>query len=247
MNAMPEEKSSKYIPPMAILAGGMATRLWPKTKSRPKSMLEIAGQPFIAHQLELVRREGITEVVICAGFLGEQIRDFVQNGERWGIKVNYSFDGERLLGTGGALRKALLSLGDIFWVMYGDSYLDTHYLPILDYFLSTNKLGLMTVFQNNGRWDRCNVLFKNGQICKYDKRYPDPEMTHIDYGLSLLRKEALMEKSEGEVFNLADLYAELVKKKDMLGYEVEERFYEIGSMEGQVETRVYLEEKKHFV
>lgn len=246
ISATVEEKSSKAMPPVAILAGGMATRLCPKTKNISKSMLEIAGKPFIAHQLALIKREGITEVVICAGFLGEQIRNFVQNGEHWGIKANYSFDGEKLLGTGGALRKALPLLGDIFWVMYGDSYLDTKYSPIFDYFLSINKLGLMTVFQNNGQWDKCNVLFRNGLICKYNKRCFDPEMKHIDYGLSLLRREALAEKPEGEAFDIADLYTELVNRKDMLGYEVKERFYEIGSPEGLEEMRVHLEKKDCF-
>lgn len=208
--------------------------------------MEVAGKPFIGHQLALLKCQAISEVVICAGYLCEQIQDYVQNGERFGIKVSYSFDGEKLLGTGGALHKALPLLGDFFLVMYGDSYLDTKYSPILDYFLSEDKFGLMTVYRNNNQWDKSNVLFKNGQILMYNKENPQLEMKHIDYGLSLLRKEAFIDIPEGKVFDLAELYAGLVNRNDMLGYEVKERFYEIGSPDGLKETEVYLRARRNF-
>lgn len=224
----------------------MATRLWPITRKIPKAMLEVAGKPFIEHQLTLLKIQNITEVVICAGYLGEQIQDFIQSGDRFGLKVNYSFDGEKLLGTGGALHKALPLLGDFFWVMYGDSYLDTKYPPILDYFLSEDRFGLMTVYRNNNQWDKSNVLFKNGKILIYDKENPQPEMEHIDYGLSLLRKGAFTDIPEGKVFDLAELYAGLVNRNDMLGYEVKERFYEIGSPDGLKETESYLRARRDF-
>ena len=235
-----EKEISKVMPPLALLVGGLATRLWPTTKKIPKAMMEVAGKPFIGHQLALLKRQAITEVVICTGYLGEQIKDFVQNGERFGIKVSYSFDGEKLLGTGGALHKALPLLGDFFFVMYGDSYLNTKYSTILDHFLSSDKLGLMTVYRNNNQWDKSNVLFKNGKILIYDKENPQPEMKHIDYGLSLLRKEAFTDIPEGKVFDLGELYAGLVNRNDMLGFEVKERFYEIGSPDGLKETEAYL-------
>ncbi len=241
-----EEEASKATPPLALLVGGVATRLWPITRKIPKAMIEVAGKPFIAHQLILLKRQDITEVVICAGYLGEQIQDFVQDGARFGIKVSYSFDGEKLLGTGGALHKALPLLGDIFLVMYGDSYLDTDYSPILSYFLSRDKRGLMTVFRNNNQWDKSNVLFKDGLILKYNKKSPVPEMKHIDYGLSLLRREVFTGISEGKVFDLADLCTKLVDQNDMLGYEVKERFYEIGSLDGLKETEGYLRAKERF-
>ena len=207
-------------------------------------MMEVAGKPFIEHQLALVKRQAITEVVICAGYLGEQIKDFIQNGERFDIKVSYSFDGEKLLGTGGALRNALPLLGDYFWVMYGDSYLDTQYLPILEYFLAHNKLGLMTVYRNNNQWDKSNIVFKNGQILVYDKKNVRPEMKYIDYGLSLLRKEAFTGIPTDREFDLADLYTELVNRNEMAGYEVKERFYEIGSPDGLKETDAFLRAKR---
>ena len=242
-----EGEGNKAMPPLALLVGGVATRLRPITEEIPKAMIEVAGKPFIAHQLILLKHQGITEVVICAGYLGEQIQDFVQNGECFGINVSYSFDGEKLLGTGGALRKALSLLGDIFLVMYGDSYLDTNYSPILNYFLSRDKRGLMTVFRNDNQWDKSNVLFKDGLIHEYNKKSPRPEMKHIDYGLSLLRREAFTGIPEGKVFDLADLYTKLVGQNDMLGYEVKERFYEIGSPEGLKETDGYLLAREHFV
>jgi len=235
-----EEEVSKTMPQLALLVGGMATRLWPITEEIPKAMIEVVGKPFIAHQLILLKHQGITDVVICAGYLGEQIQDFVQNGERFGVKVSYSFDGEKLLGTGGALHKALPLLGNMFFVMYGDSYLGTNYSSIVTFFLSMKKRGLMTVFRNNNQWDKSNILFENDLILEYNKKYPIPQMKHIDYGLSLLRKEALRGIQEGKVFDIADLFADLVEQNDMLGYEVKERFYEIGSQDGLKETEGYL-------
>lgn len=230
------------MPPVAILAGGLATRLYPLTKTIPKALIDIAGQPFIFRQLRLLKREGISNVVICAGYLGEQIKEMVQDGSSLGLRVEYSFDGDRLLGTGGALRKALPLLDDKFWVLYGDSYLDTQYDPILKYFLSDTRLGLMTVYENQGKWDTSNVVFREGKILKYDKKNLTPDMHYIDYGLSLFRKEALSAIPEGEFFDLPCIYSKLISSGELLGYEVKERFYEIGKPEGLEELRNILNE-----
>lgn len=228
------------MPPVAILAGGLATRLYPLTRTIPKALIDIAGQPFIFRQLSLLKREGISKVVICAGYLGEQIKEAVGDGSSFGLWVEYSFDGDRLLGTGGALRKALPLLDDMFWVLYGDSYLDTKYDPVLKYFLSDNKSGLMTVYENQGKWDTSNVVFRDGKILKYDKKNLTPDIHHIDYGLSLFRKEALSHFSEGEVFDLPLIYSKLINDGELLGFEVKERFYEIGKPEGLEELRDYI-------
>lgn len=229
------------MPKVAILAGGLATRLYPVTRTIPKAMLEITGKPFIFHQLNLLKRKGIKEVVICAGYLGEQIQGYLKDGKEVGISIKYSFDGDKLLGTGGALRKALPLLGDYFGVLYGDSYLDTDFSLVLNVFLSNNNLGLMTVLRNDNQWDKSNIIFFDGKIFKYDKKNHTPDMKHIDYGLALLRKKALEEFPEREVFDLADLYVNLINRKEMLGYEVIERFYEVGSVKGLQETKEYLE------
>src|SRR5271163_370338 len=112
---------------VAILAGGLATRMRPVTERIPKSMIEVAGRPFIEHQLELLQAENVKNVVLCVGHLGEMIQAHIGDGKRFGLSVSYSFDGERLLGTGGALRRALPLLGHDFFVLYGDSYLDISY------------------------------------------------------------------------------------------------------------------------
>lgn len=229
------------MPPIAVLAGGLATRLYPDTRTVPKALLEVAGKPFIHHQVALLKRKGFSEVVICTGYLGEQIREFLKDGSRLGLKIKYSFDGEPLLGTGGALRKAAHLLGDVFWVTYGDAYLDTDYTAILNYFHTHNSPGLMTVYKNENRWDKSNILYSGDQILKYDKNYPTPDMKHIDYGLAILKSEALAEIPTGKAFDLAGLYESLISRSQMLGYEVKQRFYEIGSREGLQETRKYLE------
>jgi NDP-sugar pyrophosphorylase family protein len=226
--------------PVALLAGGLATRLRPLTTRVPKALLEVAGKPFVDHQLDLLYRNGIRRVVLCLGYLGEQVQDHLGDGRDRGMELSYSFDGERLLGTGGALRRALPLLGEACWVLYGDSYLDIDYRAVLDRFLAHHSLGLMTVLRNQDQWDRSNVVFRDGQLLCYSKRVQLPEMNYIDYGVSLLRRAALERLPVQEVCDLADLYADLASEGVLLGYEVTHRFYEIGSPNGLAETEAYL-------
>lgn len=228
------------MPPVALLAGGLATRLRPLTERLPKAMLEVAGEPFIAHQLRLLRREGISRVVICAGYLADQIADYVGDGSRFGLSAAYKIDGPRLLGTGGALRAALDQLGEEFLVMYGDSWLDIAYAPVVDAFRASGQPALMTVFRNEGQWDTSNVWFEDGRIQLYDKRERLPQMHHIDWGLSMIRAEALAAPPANEPFDLAEVYSDLSRSGKLAGYEVTRRFYEIGSTEGLRETDALL-------
>ncbi len=232
--------STDRLPTIAVLAGGLAKRLRPLSESLPKAMIEVAGEPFIAHQLRLLRREGAAEVVLCLGHLGEQVEAFVGDGSRFGLEVRCAYDGERLLGTGGALRKALPLLGPHFMILYGDSYLDLAYAPVEEAFVASGLDGLMTVYRNEGRWDASNVVFGEGRILFYSKEAKRPDMHHIDYGLGLLKAEVLQRYAEGQNFDLAEVYAALVEAGRLAGFEVRQRFYEIGSPAGLAETDAYL-------
>jgi N-acetyl-alpha-D-muramate 1-phosphate uridylyltransferase len=229
--------------PVAILAGGTATRLRPLTESIPKALVDVAGKPFVEYQLELLKRHGFTRIVFCVGYLGEKVRAALGNGDRWGMELSYVFDGEVLLGTGGALRKALPLLGEQFLVLYGDTYLDCDYAAVEAAFLNGGKLGLMTVFRNNNRWDQSNVFFVNGRIMRYDKRRRGPEMRHIDYGLGALQAEVFEDYPDGSVIDLAQIYQDLLARDELAGFEVTQRFYEIGTPGGLDETRRYLKER----
>jgi NDP-sugar pyrophosphorylase family protein len=221
--------------PVAILAGGLATRLRPATEKIPKALVSVAGEPFLAHQLRLLKKAGICRVVVCVGYRGEMIEHEFGDGGRFGINLSYSFDGPELLGTGGAVKKALPLLGEHFFVLYGDSYLPIDYVAPARTFAASGKLGVMTVFRNEGRWDSSNVWFANGVIKNYDKKQVVAEMKHIDYGLGLFRPEALDSWPESKPFDLADVYRELMATNELAGYEVRQRFYEIGSPEGLAE------------
>jgi NDP-sugar pyrophosphorylase family protein len=224
------------MPPVALLAGGLATRMRPLTEKVPKSMLKVAGEPFIAHQLRLFAQKGVKRVVLCTGYLGEMVEAFVGDGGRFGLSVAYSPDGSIMRGTGGALRQALPLLGGKFMVIYGDSWLDTDYDAVVDAFRASCKPALMTVFRNENAWDASNVEFAGGVIRNYDKRARTPAMHHIDWGLGLLRTEAFAGWARASAFDLADLYGGLVSKGQLAGYEVRERFYEIGSPASLQET-----------
>ena len=231
---------SEAMPAVALLAGGLATRLRPITETIPKSMLAVAGEPFIAHQLRLLAREGIDRVVVCTGYLGEQIEKFVGTGGSFGCRVSYSWDGPTLLGTAGSLRKALPLLGDPFFVMYGDSYLPTSFRSVFDTFVRARQPGLMTVFRNHDQWDSSNVEFAGDRIVRYDKKLRSPAMKHIDYGLGILDSGRLAEWNVPDPSDLADYYRMLVSENRLAAHEVRERFYEIGSPAGLSETDAYL-------
>lgn len=210
----------------------MATRLRPITEKIPKLLVEVAGEPFFSHQLRLLKAAGLTRIVLCVGYLGEQIVNLYGDGSKWGVHIDYSFDGPKLLGTGGALIQALPKLGDAFYVLYGDSYLPIDYHAVADSFLRSGRLGLMTVYENHGRYDTSNVEFAHGEILRYDKKNKTPAMHHIDYGLGLFKAAAFAPFPRDTVVDLAAVQMDLVAHQQLAGYEMKQRFYEIGSHEG---------------
>jgi NDP-sugar pyrophosphorylase family protein len=226
--------------PVVILAGGLATRLRPVTKTIPKALIKINDKPFIAHQLNLLRDKGIKRVVVCVGFLGEQIEAFVGDGSQFNLDVSYAYDGEKLLGTAGAIKKALPLLGDAFFVIYGDSYLACDYLAVQRDFMRSKKLALMTVFNNNGLWDASNVEFTDGKLMAYNKTQRTKNMHYIDYGLGIFKATAFATVLAQQPYDLACLYQQLLRDDKLLGYEIKQRFYEIGSLAGQQELAEYL-------
>ncbi|MDR1481576.1 MAG: NTP transferase domain-containing protein [Synergistaceae bacterium] len=223
--------------PVAVLAGGLATRLRPLTEKIPKSLVDIGGRPFIDWQLCLLRTKGIEDVVLCVGFLGERIEAYVGDGKRWGLNVRYSYDGEIPAGTGGAVKAALPFLGEEFFVLYGDSYLPIDYESVERAYKDSGKTALMTVYRNENHGGASNVVFVPGEkssaygiIECYSKKERTPRMRYIDYGLSCLSASLFAKKEDA--FDLADLYSELAAKRCLAAFEVGERFYEVGSFEG---------------
>jgi NDP-sugar pyrophosphorylase family protein len=231
---------SDALPPVAILAGGLATRMRPHTERVPKALLDVAGEPFIAHQLRLLRREGISKVVLCLGYLGQQVVDFVGDGSRFGLAVEACFDGDVLLGTGGALKRALPLLGETFFVLYGDSYLVVPMGEVWQRFEAAGQPALMTVYRNEGRWDISNVVYDGDRVAYYSKKDRRPDMAYIDYGLGLLTAGLFEACPDGQVFDLAELYSDLAATGRLAGWESRQRFYEIGTPEGLADTDRFL-------
>ena len=166
--------------PVVILAGGLATRLYPMTKNTPKALIEVAGKPFIDWQLNYLKSQGIQRVVLCVGHLGEQIQSYLGSGARYGLELLFSFDGPLPLGTGGALKQALPLLDEAFFVLYGDAYLPISFQDVSDVFHNQKQRALMTIFKNTNQWDTSNVCFKHGQLLEYNKHKPKPTMEYID-------------------------------------------------------------------
>ncbi len=228
-----------------ILAGGPGTRMRPMTERAPKSLLPVNGVPFAHHQLDWLAAEGVTRVVYSIGYLGSMIRDSIGDGARWGLDAVYVDEGEDLLGSAGAIRLAMdrNAVDEKFMVLYGDSYLPIQLSPIWEKAVSAPD-PTMTVFRNEGRWDDSNVVFEDGKVTLYEKGRQDQEainMRHIDYGLSVLNRGVIAgQVASGEKADLADVFHQLSIEGRLLGHEVHERFFEIGSPEGLKELEAYL-------
>ena len=226
--------------PVAILAGGLATRLGALTIDTPKCLLDVAGRPFIHHQLIQLRSEGVRRVVLCLGYLSERVVEAVGDGSEFDLEVVYSLDGSEPRGTAGAVKQALPMLGPSFFVLYGDSYLKCSYAAVQHAFENAGKLAMMTVLRNEGRWDTSNVEFRDGCIVAYDKKQRTANMQHVDYGLGVWNHRAFDIVPQTGSCDLADISKEMLAREELVGFEVAERFYEIGSMSGLQEACRYL-------
>ena len=230
---------ARPMPPVCILAGGLGTRLGGLVADTPKPLLEVAGEPFLVHQLRLLADGGVKEVVLCVGYLGEQIRARL-GSERCGVQIRYSFDAfPGRDGTLGAIRRALPMLGEHFLVLYGDTYLRIDYRAVARRLYESGLPAVMTVLHNEGRWDASNVVYRDGMVLRYDKRSPTPEMHWIDYGLAALHVGAIdrVPAAEGD---LSVLYERLAERGELGGFEATERFYEIGTAGALAETDAFL-------
>jgi NDP-sugar pyrophosphorylase family protein len=230
---------SEALPPVCILAGGLGTRLGERVRDTPKPLLEVAGEPFLMHQLRLLARHGARTVVLCVGYRGEQIRARIGR-ERFGIDVRYSFDAvPGRDGTLGAIRHALALLGERFLVLYGDTYLRIDYGAVARRWRESGLPAVMTVLRNAGRWETSNAVYRDDLVLRYDKRSPTPEMHWIDYGLGGLTVDAL-ERAPATECDLAVLYGRLAENNELLGFAASARFYEIGTAHALGETESFL-------
>lgn len=220
--------------PIAILAGGLATRIRPITETIPKAMLDINGRPFIDLQLELLHRKGLRKVVICLGYMGNKIEEHVGNGERFGLDVTYSHDGEKLLGTGGAILKALDQLGDLFFITYGDNLLDEDFHRLIE---ANSNFATMMIYKNDNQFDKSNVILDKNNNVIYSKHSSSKDANYIDYGISLVHSKIFNEYESRRVFDLAEVYEKLCHENKLKAAIATKRFYEIGSFSGLEELK----------
>ena len=226
--------------PVVVLAGGLATRLYPVTRTIPKALIEVAGQPFIDHQLALLKEKGVVQIILCIGNFGNLIEMHVGDGSHYSLDVRYSYDGDVLLGTGGAIKKASRLLPDAFMILYGDSYLDIDIEPIMQRFYASNLPVLMTVYRNRNAFDTSNIIVNNEKVIRYDKTVRDPAMEYIDYGLIVIHKIVFEPYPPDEPFDLSLVLSRMAAAGMVAAFEVEKRFYEIGSVQGIKETEEFI-------
>ncbi len=221
--------------PVAILAGGLGTRLWPATQRFPKALVPVLGRPFVDYQLDLLREQGVERVVFCVSYLGEMIEEHVGDGAERGMDIAYVYDGPERMGTAGALKAARSALGERFTVTFGDSYLRCDLAAVEAAFVRSGKAGLMTVYRNANTLAPSNVLFTDGRMRAYDKAHPTPDMRHIDYGISMFESCVFDNVADDRPTDLTEVIHDLLARDQLAGYEVPTRFYEVGTPEGIAE------------
>lgn len=228
------------LPPVLILAGGLGTRISKKYPNLPKFLIPICDEPFGVHQLRQLKRMGFENIIICIGHQGQLIQQSIGNGYRFGLSIKYSTDNQAgLLGTGGAIQNALHSTINDFGVIYGDSYLDFDAFDAYEKFKSRGKKGLMTVLHNKNQGDKSNIIINNNDVSYYSKSNPLKIMEYIDYGFSYFSKSAF-ENQALPPYDLSQVFKELIKQNQLSAYEVQKKFYEVGSLSGISEFRDYI-------
>ncbi len=228
---------------MVILCGGLAKRLGDIAKDTPKSMIKIEGKPFLEYQIENLRKNSIKDIILCVGYLSEQIKNHFGNGEEFGVKIRYSNDGKKPLGPIGAIKNAQSLLEDVFYIMYGDSYLMFDFKEVYSYFLKENKLGLMVVYKNYDKYDKSNIVVKNNMVVGYNEYKKTKDMIYIDYGASILRKKSLNLVPEDTYYTTGEFFIDLIKNHELLAYEVKRRFYHIGNPDALEDFRAFIRSK----
>jgi NDP-sugar pyrophosphorylase family protein len=214
---------------MVILCGGLGTRLGDLSKNIPKSMIEINDKPFLEYQIEILKKNSIKDIVLCVGHLSEKIKSYFGDGKKLGVKIQYSYDGDKPLGTIGALKKAEPLLDDIFFIMYGDSFLSVDFRKVYRFFIKQDKLGLMVVYKNFDKYDKSNIAIKGDLVVGYGRDNTSKDMVFIDYGTSVLRKKALDLVPKDKTYSTGEFFSQLIKKGELLSFEAKNRFYHIGN------------------
>jgi NDP-sugar pyrophosphorylase family protein len=223
-----------------ILAGGMGTRLRPLTDSVPKTMVKVLGKPFLEREIGLLRAGGVEDFVLCVGYKAEKVREHFGDGGGLGVKIAYSYDGPKLLGGVGALKKAEAMLRERFFVTYGDAYLRLDYGAMMDAFVASGRLGMMAVYHNRNKHGNSDLVVEQGYVTRYDKRAAGKGLEWINFGISALQKEALALVPEGLEYGEEEFYGELIRRGELASFPVRRRFYEIGSPSALKEFETFL-------
>ncbi|MDG6904997.1 MAG: NTP transferase domain-containing protein [Nitrososphaerota archaeon] len=225
---------------VAIIAGGKGTRLAPLTNVIPKPMVLVNGKPFLEHEITLLKERGISDFVLCVGYLSEVIKDHFGDGKKFGVRIRYSDDGRKPLGVIGSLKKAESLLEDYFFMTYGDAYLRADYSKAMKEFQESGKLGMMFVYENRNKYGRSDVEVRNGLVTNYDKKEQTPSMTYINYGAITLRKESLKLVPIDSVCGEQEFFGQLIKEQQLAAHTIKERFYEIGNRESLEEFQEFI-------
>lgn len=227
-----------------ILAGGRGTRLGPLTEDLPKALLDVAGRPFLEYQLELIRTGGVSEIVLCVGYLGSLVERTIGDGSRLGLSIRYSYDGPEPLGTAGAVRNALRLLDERFLVTYGDTLLTVDHSAVARAHASSGLPALMTVLENESSYAPSNAVIEGQLVVAYGKTPPPHNARWIDYGLLSFDRAAIEHSTDAD---LEPVLAKLADEMRLAAYEVDERFYEIGDEAGLAETTKFVRASPRFI
>ncbi len=219
---------------VVILAGGLGTRLRPITEKMPKPMAPVMGEPFLHWQLKDLKRQGYQRVLLLTAYLGEQIEQHFGDGSKYGMQITYSREPSPL-GTGGALRHALSKLENEFFLLNGDSFLMAPLDQMALTFHKSTCSAMISTYSHQPTHPPMPVIpnleCQGGRVIRYEKDAgPEKGFHQIDSGVYLLKRSILGSRPEG-IFALADLWPPLIAEGSLAAFGVDDRFYDIGTMD----------------
>lgn len=227
-----------------ILAGGRGERMRPFTDSQPKPMVQINGKPFLEYLIELLKKNGIEEVVILVGYKHEKITEYFGDGLKFGISIKYSI-GAVEDETGSRIRNARELLNDEFLLLYCDNYWPLRLERLYQFHKEHGTLGTVTVYANKHKITRNNMSVNdNGLVVTYDKSRISPNLNGVDVGFFILGKRVLDYMPESNFSFETEIIPKLIERRELSGYLTNERYYSIGSPDRLPMTSEYLSDRR---
>ncbi len=213
----------------------------------PDSLIDVEGRPFMEYQLELLKEYSVTDIIVCPGYLGENIHFYFSNSKDFGLNIRYSDNIARDFGTGGILKKSLSLLESHFYVLYGDSYFPINYSGIMDFFKKSGKMGLFLVYKDHDFEKKGSIIISNRLVKDFDPQNQEKDMPYKYSNVCILAKKIFNLLSGEQFIALEDIFKYLIERDELLSFEISKPNIEISTQQGFDQFKKYMNNPVNFL